>query len=186
MKKIFIAATNQNDGKTTLSLGFICNFQQRFKKVAFIKPIGQRYLEEEGLKIDEDSLLIEEVCNTKTSLKDMSPIAVEKGFTEKYISKPNKEAIARQINESFRRVSKGQDLIVIEGTGQAASSQALSVPCPNARPVAAKREQACRTQSRTVANSAIACAWVALGRSTGFIRRAPVRAAPRSCAGRRS
>ncbi len=119
MKKIFIAATNQNDGKTTLSLGFICNFQKRFKRVAFIKPIGQRYLEEEGLKIDEDSLLIEEACNIRTSLKDMSPIAVEKGFTEKYISKPNKEAIARQINESFRRVSKGQDLIVIEGTGHA-------------------------------------------------------------------
>ncbi|HOU36808.1 MAG TPA: AAA family ATPase, partial [Candidatus Omnitrophota bacterium] len=44
MKKIFIAATKQNDGKTTVSLGLISNFQQKFKKVAFIKPIGQRYL----------------------------------------------------------------------------------------------------------------------------------------------
>jgi len=119
MKKIFIAATKQNDGKTTVSLGLICNFQQRFKKVAFIKPIGQRYLEEEGLKIDEDSLLIEEVCGIKGSLKDMSPIAVEKGFTEKYIARPNKNSITRQINESFHRVCKGQDLVVIEGTGHA-------------------------------------------------------------------
>jgi len=37
MKKIFIAATKQNDGKTTLSLGLICNFQRRFKKTGFIK-----------------------------------------------------------------------------------------------------------------------------------------------------
>jgi len=119
MKKIFIAATKQNDGKTTLSLGLIRNFQNIFKKVGFIKPIGQRYLEEEGLKIDEDSVLIEEVCGIKCGLKDMSPIAVEKGFTENYIVKPNKESITRQIKDSFRRVSKGQNLVIVEGTGHA-------------------------------------------------------------------
>lgn len=119
MKKVFIAATKQNDGKTTVSLGLIRNFQGRFKEVGFIKPIGQRYLEEEGLKIDEDSILIEEICGIKSGLKDMSPIAVEKGFTEKYIIKPDKNSITRQINESFRRISKGQDLVVIEGTGHA-------------------------------------------------------------------
>jgi len=119
MKKIFIAATQQNDGKTTVSLGLIRNFQDRFKKVGFIKPIGQRYLEEEGLKIDEDSLLIEEVCGIKCGLKDMSPIAVEKGFTERYIARPDKKAITRQIKEAFHRVSKSQKLVVIEGTGHA-------------------------------------------------------------------
>ena len=49
----------------------------------------------------------------------MSPIAVEKGFTEKYIVKPDKEGISRQIKDSFRRVSKGQNLVIIEGTGHA-------------------------------------------------------------------
>lgn len=119
MKKIFIAATKQNDGKTTLSLGLVRNFQERFKKVCFIKPIGQRYLEEEGLKIDEDSILIEEVCGIKCGLKDMSPIAVEKGFTEKYIAHPDEKLISRQIKDSFKRISKESELIVIEGTGHA-------------------------------------------------------------------
>ncbi len=119
MKKVFIAATKQNDGKTTVSLGLICNFQSRFKKVAFIKPIGQRYLEEEGLKIDEDSVLIEEVCGIRCGLKDMSPIAVEKGFTEKYISRPDRNNITKQIQDSFRRVSKNHDMVIVEGTGHA-------------------------------------------------------------------
>lgn len=119
MKRVFIAATKQNDGKTTVSLGLILNFQNRFKKVGFIKPIGQRYLEEEGLKIDEDSVLIEEVCGIKCGLKDMSPIAVDKGFTEKYIDHPDKRSIANQIKNSFRRVSKGNNLVIIEGTGHA-------------------------------------------------------------------
>ncbi len=121
MKKIFIAATKQNDGKTTVSLGLICNFKERVKNVGFIKPIGQRYLEEDGLKIDEDSILIEEFCRIgkDSCLKDMSPIAVEKGFTEKYISRPNKKLITEQIESAFRRVCKGKELVVIEGTGHA-------------------------------------------------------------------
>lgn len=119
MKKIFIAATSRNDGKTTTSLGLILNFQGKFKKVGFIKPIGQRYLEEDGLKIDEDSVLIEKVCKIKCGLKDMSPIAVEKGFTEKYILHPDKRFITSKIKEAFSQVSKSKDLTIIEGTGHA-------------------------------------------------------------------
>ncbi len=119
MKKIFIAATKQNDGKTTVSLGLIFHFKQRCKNVGFIKPIGQRYLEEEGVKIDEDSILIEEVCGIKLGLKDMSPVAVEKGFTERYIAKPDPKAITAKIRAAYQRISRGQEMVVIEGTGHA-------------------------------------------------------------------
>lgn len=122
MKKIFIAATQQNDGKTTVALGLIFNFKKIFKEIGFIKPVGQRYLEENGFKIDEDSILIEDtlkLCAIKCSLKDMSPVAVEKGFTENYISKPNRQAITGEIKESFQRISKNKNLVVIEGTGHA-------------------------------------------------------------------
>lgn len=118
-KKVFIAATMQNDGKTTVSMGLILNFRERFKTIGFIKPIGQRYLEERGQKVDEDSLLIENVCGIKCGIKDMSPIAVEKGFTERYIDNPDKETIDRQIKDSFARVSQDKELVVIEGTGHA-------------------------------------------------------------------
>lgn len=123
MKKIFLAATKQNDGKTTVALGLIFNLKQRFKRIGFIKPIGQRYLEEGGEKIDEDSILIEkslESLGIKCVLKDMSPIAVERGFTEQYILNPDKERLTSQIEESFSRITKDKDLVVIEGTGHAA------------------------------------------------------------------
>ncbi len=122
MKKIFIAATKQNDGKTTVALGLIFNFQNIFKDIGFIKPVGQRYLEEGGFKVDEDSILIEEtlrLCGIKCRLKDMSPVAVEKGFTENYISKPNRAAITKQIRGAFKRISQKKNLVVIEGTGHA-------------------------------------------------------------------
>lgn len=122
MKKIFIAATKQNDGKTTVALGLIYNFRNIFRHIGFIKPVGQRYLEEGGFKIDEDSVLIEEslkLCGIRCKLKDMSPVAVEKGFTEKYIASPNPKSISRQIRQAFKRISQKQDLVIIEGTGHA-------------------------------------------------------------------
>ncbi|MFH0913304.1 MAG: AAA family ATPase [Candidatus Omnitrophota bacterium] len=122
MKKVFIAATKQNDGKTTVALGLISNFQKAFKHIGFIKPVGQRYLEEDGFKVDEDSILIEgsmKLCGIKCKLKDMSPVAVGKGFTENYISKPDRKEITKQIKDSFKRISQKRDLVVIEGTGHA-------------------------------------------------------------------
>jgi len=119
MKKVFIAATQQNDGKTTLSLGLMLNLKDNFKSIGFIKPIGQRYLEEEGIKVDEDSVLIEEVFGLKEKLKDMNPVAVERGFTENYILSPHKESITNYILNSFSHISKDCEFMVIEGTGHA-------------------------------------------------------------------
>ena len=119
MKRIFIAATRQNDGKTTVSLGLVSAFKRKIPKIGFIKPIGQRYLIEGGYKVDEDSVLIERICRINCRLKDMSPIAIERGFTERYILKGDRDALGRQIKRSFDRVAKGKGLVVIEGTGHA-------------------------------------------------------------------
>jgi len=118
-RKIFIAATRQNDGKTTVSLGLINALKKRFKNVGFIKPVGQRYVLEDGHKVDEDSVLIEKVCGMKSHLKDMSPIAIEKGFTEKYIRRGDSGKLIDDVVSSFKRVSRLKELVVIEGTGHA-------------------------------------------------------------------
>lgn len=118
-RKIFVAATRQNDGKTTISLGLIHIFKKKFKRVGFIKPVGQRYIIEHGYKADEDSVLIEKVCGMRSCLKDMSPIAIEKGFTQQYIRQGNAEKLIKNIRSSFERVSRRKDLVVIEGTGHA-------------------------------------------------------------------
>ena len=119
--RIFISATGQNDGKTTFSLGLIAELLKRFKNIGFIKPIGQRYLMEQGFKVDEDSVLIEKVFSLSSNLriKDLSPIAVERGFTEKYIDGRAKGDYTKEILDAFDRVSEGKDLVIIEGTGHA-------------------------------------------------------------------
>ena len=118
-RRIFISATGQNDGKTVVCLGLICALRERFARIGFIKPVGQRYVVVGGRKIDEDSVLIEQACQIECSLKDMSPVAIGRGFTRKYILGGKKERLARRIKDSFKSVARGKDLVIIEGTGHA-------------------------------------------------------------------
>lgn len=119
MLKVYVAATRQNDGKTITCLGLISAFKKRVSNVGYIKPVGQRYIEINHHKIDEDALLIKEVYDLKGSVTDMSPIAVPRGFTEDYILHPRRDELVASINQAFENVSREKDLVLVEGTGHA-------------------------------------------------------------------
>jgi BioD-like phosphotransacetylase family protein len=117
--RVFIAATRQNDGKTTASLGLIAALQKHFPRIGYIKPVGQRFVEIEEQKIDEDSVLMNSVYKLNCPLVDMSPIAVEPAFTRKYLQAANNEALVKKIQDSFDRVSWEKDFVLCEGSGHA-------------------------------------------------------------------
>jgi BioD-like phosphotransacetylase family protein len=117
--RVFIAATRQNDGKTTTSLGLIAALQQHFPRVGYIKPVGQRFVEIEEQKIDEDTVLMDAVYRLNTPLVDMSPIAVEPDFTRKYLLAANNETLVKKIQKAFDRVAWEKDFVLCEGSGHA-------------------------------------------------------------------
>ncbi|MCM8818755.1 MAG: AAA family ATPase [Candidatus Omnitrophica bacterium] len=119
MKNIFIAATRQNDGKTVISIGLFLTLKKYVKKIGFIKPVGQKYLDIDGKKVDKDAFLIKKICKLEDNLEDMNPIAVEEGFTRNYLDNPNKEALIEKIISSYNRISENKDIVLIEGTGHA-------------------------------------------------------------------
>ena len=119
MKKLFVAATRQNDGKTTVSLGLFRALQKRLGKLAYMKPVGQQYKVVEGEKIDKDAVLIHSIYNLQDKLSDMSPIAVPRGFTSSYIETGDRNHLVEKIQTSYKRLAKGKDMVLIEGTGHA-------------------------------------------------------------------
>ena len=117
--RVFIAATRQNDGKTTTSLGLLAALQKRYPRIGYIKPVGQRFVEIEEHKIDEDTVLMDSVYRLNCPLVDMSPIAVEPDFTRKYLQSSNREALVKKIEKAFDRVSWEKDFVLCEGSGHA-------------------------------------------------------------------
>ncbi len=117
--RVFVAATRQNDGKTTTALGLFAAFKKRRGRIGYIKPIGQRFVEVEGKQIDEDAMLMEDSFKVHVPLEDMSPIAVEPDFTRKYIEHANNDHLVKRLQRSFDRAAWEKDFVIIEGTGHA-------------------------------------------------------------------
>ena len=117
--RVFIAATRQNDGKTTTSLGLIAAMQKVYPRIGYIKPVGQRFVEIAEQKIDEDTVLMDSVYQLNCPLVDMSPIAVEPDFTRKYLESSNYETLVRKIQKAFDRVAWEKDFVLCEGSGHA-------------------------------------------------------------------
>jgi len=120
-KRIFIAATRMNDGKTTTSLALFAALRSITARVSFIKPVGQRFVEFEGHKIDEDSILLNQIFDVQTPINAMSPIIIHHSFTREYLDNPsaNHTELIDKMCRAFDRAAFDRDYIIIEGTGHA-------------------------------------------------------------------
>lgn len=117
--RVFVAATQQDQGKTTVSLGLMAAFCDLAPPVGFIKPVGQRYVDVDGVRVDEDVALLRSIFGSHCSLADMSPVTVGRSFTRDYIRDPHPDELVGRIRGSFDHLAAGVKLVVIEGTGHA-------------------------------------------------------------------
>lgn len=116
---VFIAATGQNVGKTTLCLGIIAALKKRFPHVGFIKPVGQRHVKVDGvINVDKDAVLFKEHFKLKSAWSNMSPVIIPSGFTRSYLDEEiTEEEMLKKICAAFSTISSNHDYTVVEGTG---------------------------------------------------------------------
>ncbi|MEN6383930.1 MAG: AAA family ATPase [Phycisphaerales bacterium] len=119
MKPLYISATGQDSGKTSVICGLIQHLHSLGHNVGYCKPVGQRYVIYENHNVDEDAVLMLQAFGIKDQPQDMSPIAVAEGFTSRFIMNPDVSALEKQIMESFERLKKQHSSIIVEGTGHA-------------------------------------------------------------------
>lgn len=120
-KRIFVAATRMNEGKTTSCLGLFSALRAHTPNVGYIKPIGQRFIEVFGHKIDEDSYLLDRIFDVRVPIEAMSPIAIDSSFTRNYLDDPRAEypKLVDTLCRAFDRAAYEKDYIIIEGSGHA-------------------------------------------------------------------
>ncbi|MBA3603078.1 MAG: AAA family ATPase [Parachlamydiaceae bacterium] len=120
-KSIFIAATGQNVGKTTLCLGIISGLKKRFSSVGFIKPIGQQHVRiDETTNVDKDVILFKKHFSLPEPWPTMSPVIIPSGFTRDFLDgKFSEESMLEKIQSSFGEIFHSNDYTIVEGTGHA-------------------------------------------------------------------
>jgi BioD-like phosphotransacetylase family protein len=118
-KRIYVAATRQNHGKTVVSVGLLSALLKRFDRVGYIKPVGQQFRLVDGVQVDKDAILMKTAYKLEENWEDMSPIAVPQGFTQNYILHGDPQVLRDKVLDAFNRVAKDKEIVVIEGTGHA-------------------------------------------------------------------
>jgi len=118
MRQLYLAATGQNRGKTTTSLGLFDAIRSRGLHTGFTKPVGQRTVIDHGMPADEDAVLMHEVYGLTESYTAMSPVHIPRGFTKSYIAGKVVEDLGARI-VAARDAFRGHDVLLIEGTGHA-------------------------------------------------------------------
>jgi hypothetical protein len=118
-RPLYIAATGQHIGKTTTAIGLVRCLQDMGLNAGFMKPVGQSYVVVNGDKVDEDAVLIRDTFHQQDRLKDMSPIAVERGFTEEHIFARDQARLRKIVGAAYLNLLPGKDAMIIEGTGHA-------------------------------------------------------------------
>lgn len=119
MRHVYLAATGQNRGKTTVSLGVLDGFRKRGLSTGFIKPVGQRTVIEDGVPADEDAILMKHVFGLTEPLTQMSPIHIPRGFTRDYLEGRVVEDLPARIVEAHAAFEPDHEIVLIEGTGHA-------------------------------------------------------------------
>lgn len=119
MRQVYLAATGQNRGKTTTSLGLFDLFLRRGLDTGFMKPVGQRTIIEDGVPADEDAVLMREVFGLRDPMPVMSPVHIPRGFTKAYISGDVVEDLGARVRAAHRELAANHELALVEGTGHA-------------------------------------------------------------------
>lgn len=119
-KKLFIAATGQNCGKTTMSVSLMHLARKKYKRVGFIKPVGPK-IEMFGDKmVDMDAALLAKAYGLESDISLMSPVALHKNFTKEFLSgKIEAKALEERIVTAVKELERRYDFLIIEGAGHA-------------------------------------------------------------------
>ena len=119
MKPLYIGATLKDCGKTSVSLGLMQMLKARGLDPGYCKPVGQHYVRYQEKNIDEDGVLFHQVFDLKDEPYYLSPIAIERGFTRKFINNPDVVPMEKEIIRCHQELLKKHPMVIIEGTGHA-------------------------------------------------------------------
>ncbi len=117
-KKVYIAATGQNCGKTTLSVSLMHLARQKYERVGFIKPLGPKIELFNDMMVDMDAVLMAKTYGLEADIALMNPVALHKNFTRDYLNgKMTCRDLKQKIVEAVDILDKKYDFLIIEGAG---------------------------------------------------------------------
>lgn len=129
-KNLHISATSQHVGKTTSTLGLASAYRKLGLDVGYCKPVGQKFLDIENLRVDKDTVLFADLLGFEMVPEIHSPVILGKGATERFLDDPTRYDFENKIKDAAKILNKNKDLTIFEGTGHTGVGSVANVSNP--------------------------------------------------------
>lgn len=114
---LYIAGSEKDAGKTTLSIGIMSYLKPRLEKVAFLKPLGQKAMMVDQKSVGQDSFLMERIFALNQPDDIISPFVADSGMSYEFIFSGKTSRIKKRIFSAYSVLSAENKFVIVEGTG---------------------------------------------------------------------
>jgi BioD-like phosphotransacetylase family protein len=126
MKAFYVGSWERDSGKTLLCYGIMRMARERGRRVGYLKPLGEEYSLVGDARIDSDVLFMDQALGLDDPPAVASPVVPGHEFGER-VRPPGDTGALDRVAESFRVISAGKDLVLVDGTGDLATGCALGL-----------------------------------------------------------
>jgi len=117
-RKIFIAATGQNSGKTTTSVSLMRLARKKYRRVGFIKPFGPKPAPFRDGVYDKDAILMAEIFGLEDQIGLMSPVVIRPDSIREILDGRISVAVLREkMAAALAELDARNDFLIVEGSG---------------------------------------------------------------------
>lgn len=116
-KSLYVAATSQHVGKTTSTLGLVSAFRNKGINVGYSKPVGQKYVLQNGMQVDKDVVLFSDLLGFDADPSVHSPVILGAGATTDFLDNPTRFDFKNDILRAAHELDRRHELVIFEGTG---------------------------------------------------------------------
>lgn len=129
MTAILVSSSEQFSGKSSLCLGLGVLLKEMGYKVGYMKPIGNILVDINGSLTDEDGEGIKKLLDLKDNKEDITPILLTENLVNDTL-RGEEKGLDNKLKNSFDKISKDKDLVLIEGSGGIGSGAMYNLSDP--------------------------------------------------------
>jgi BioD-like phosphotransacetylase family protein len=130
MATVYVTSTETFSGKSALCVGLGKRFLRDGFTVGYMKPVSTVTRKVEGRVIDEDAEFIKQTLNLPEPIETIAPAILTPQIVEAVLKGEEKTDFAAELQGAFAEVTKGRDIVLLEGGGSLREGYIIDLPTP--------------------------------------------------------
>jgi BioD-like phosphotransacetylase family protein len=126
MRSIMVSSPELYSGKSAITMALTLMLKDAGYSVGYMKPVGNIIVDADGVLTDDDALNMKKAFELPEGLDDLAPIL----FTSRLLNdvlEGGEESLSQKLDATFKKVSKGKDIMLLEGAGDMSGGSALGL-----------------------------------------------------------